>query len=59
MIPNAEENPVLTVDEVARLLGISRNSAYDAVANGEIPAIRIGKRIVIPTAGVLKMLMLI
>jgi excisionase family DNA binding protein len=38
----------LSVPEAARLLGIGRNSAYDAVARGEIPSIRIGKRILVP-----------
>ena len=37
-----------TVEEVAELLGLSRGSAYLAVATGEIPSIRIGKRILIP-----------
>ena len=38
---------VLTVDETAEALGISRNSAYKAVAEGQIPSIRIGKRILV------------
>ena len=38
----------LTVEEAAVLLGISRNSAYEAVRRGEIPSVRIGGRIVIP-----------
>lgn len=39
-----------TVDEAAALFGIGRNSAYEAVRRGEIPSIRIGKRIVVPKA---------
>jgi excisionase family DNA binding protein len=39
---------VLTVDEVAYLLNISRGLAYELVARGELPAIRLGRRIVIP-----------
>lgn len=46
----------LTVDEAAYELGISRNVAYAAVRNGEIPSIRIGKRIIIPRAAFEKML---
>jgi excisionase family DNA binding protein len=38
----------LTVDEVAYLLNISRGLAYELVARGELPAIRLGRRIVIP-----------
>jgi excisionase family DNA binding protein len=37
-----------TVEEVGRLLGISRNSAYEAARRGEIPTIRIGRRILVP-----------
>jgi len=37
----------LTVPEAARLLGISRALAYDAVRRGELPSIRVGRRIVI------------
>jgi excisionase family DNA binding protein len=40
----------MSVDEIAFELGISRNAAYAAVRNGEIPSIRIGKRIIIPRA---------
>ncbi len=40
----------LTVDEVARLLKLSRNSCYEAIKRGDIPSLRIGKRILIPRA---------
>ena len=38
----------LTVEEAAKVLGISRTFAYEAVQRGEIPSIRIGKRILVP-----------
>lgn len=37
-----------TVDEAAALLGIGRNHAYAAIQRGEIPHIRVGRRILIP-----------
>ncbi len=40
----------LTVDETARCLGIGRNSAYEAIAKGEIPVVKIGKRLLVPKA---------
>ncbi len=40
----------LTVTEVAKLLGIGRSAAYNAARRGEIPSIRIGRRILIPSA---------
>jgi len=51
-----EEKPVLTVDETAKILSISRNSAYQGVLRGEIPHIRIGKRILIPRRALDRML---
>ncbi|MGE0230123.1 MAG: helix-turn-helix domain-containing protein [Dehalococcoidia bacterium] len=36
-----------TVPEAAQLLGISRATAYDCVRRGEIPALTLGRRIVI------------
>ncbi len=40
----------LTVDECAEVLGVSRGVCYTAVQEGRIPALRFGRRIVIPTA---------
>jgi excisionase family DNA binding protein len=42
------EPAAVSVPEAARLLGISRRSAYRAAATGEIPTVRIGGRIVVP-----------
>lgn len=44
------ERLVLTVEEAATLLGISRAFAYEAVNAGTIPSIRIGRRILVPKA---------
>jgi len=43
-----ESQDVITVERAAKRLGISRNSAYEAVRRGEIPSLRIGRRYVIP-----------
>ena len=42
------ERATLTVEETAVMLGISRNTAFRAVQKGEIPSVRIGRRILIP-----------
>jgi excisionase family DNA binding protein len=42
------ERQTLTVEEAARLLGVSRSTAYLAVRRGELPVIRIGRRCVVP-----------
>ena len=45
-----EDRFVITVEEAAQLLGISRSFAYEAVQRGEIPLMRIGRRILVPKA---------
>lgn len=42
------ERRVWTVSEAALVLGISRAHAYELVARGELPHLRLGRRIVIP-----------
>jgi excisionase family DNA binding protein len=37
---------VLSVSEAAGLLGISRGLAYQLVARGELPSLRLGRRVV-------------
>jgi excisionase family DNA binding protein len=46
----------LTVEETAEMLGISRALAYEAVRRGEIPHIRIGRRILVPTIAIARVL---
>jgi excisionase family DNA binding protein len=42
----------LNVPEAAKMLGIGRSAAYAAAASGELPTIRIGKRILVPLAAI-------
>ena len=50
------ERQTLTVAEAARLLGIGRNTAYEAIRRRQIPSVRIGKRILVPLAALERML---
>lgn len=50
------ERITLTVDEAAVKLGISRPVAYRAVKRGEIPTIKIGRRILVPISALEKLL---
>jgi excisionase family DNA binding protein len=43
-----EDRLTLSVEEAARLLGIGRNLCYDRVKTGEIPVIKIGRRLLVP-----------
>ena len=45
-----------SVPTAARLLGIGRATAYKAVANGLLPSIRLGRRVVVPTAALKRLL---
>jgi excisionase family DNA binding protein len=38
----------LSVEQAAGVLGISRALAYELVARGELPSLRLGRRIVVP-----------
>jgi excisionase family DNA binding protein len=46
----------LTVEQAARILRIGRNQAYEAVACGGLPAIRFGRRWIVPTVRLLRLL---
>lgn len=50
------ETAVLSVRECAKMLKISRGSAYQGVLTGEIPHIKIGRRILIPRVAIQKLL---
>ncbi len=47
---------VLTVEEAAVLLRVSRGLAFAAVRTGAIPHVRIGRRILIPHRALLELL---
>jgi len=51
-----QEPLTLTVREAAKLLGISRNTAYEAIARGEIPSVRLGKRLIVPRHQLMQLL---
>jgi len=46
------ERKTYSVDEAAQILGISRSLAYECIKTGEIPSVRFGSRIVIPTCAI-------
>jgi excisionase family DNA binding protein len=45
-----------TVEEAGQCLGISRKLAYEAAGRGEIPVLRLGRRLVVPVPKLLAML---
>jgi len=54
--PESPKRLTVTVPEAAKLLGVGRNGAYEAIRRGEIPSIKIGKRILVPVAARERML---
>jgi excisionase family DNA binding protein len=46
----------LSVAELQEFLGISRSLAYGLVAEGEVPSVRLGRRLLIPKEGLLRTL---
>lgn len=42
------ERSTMTVEEAAVVLGISRTTAYECVRRGELRAVRLGRRLVVP-----------
>lgn len=58
VLPTAQEQPTLTVDEARQFYGLSRGAMFAAVKRGEIPSFRVGRRILLPTAAVRQQLRL-
>jgi excisionase family DNA binding protein len=50
------EGRVITLNEVAAILRIARGSAYEAAKRKEIPTIRIGRRLLVPSAALERLL---
>lgn len=51
-----DEQLTISVPEAGRMLGIGRNQAYKAARNGDIPAIRVGRRLLVPKEALERML---
>ena len=50
------ETQTLTVVAAAKLLGISRGTAYRAAHRGELPVLKFGKRMMVPREALEQML---
>lgn len=50
------ERQTITIEELAAILGIHRNTAYRAAKRGEIPTIRVGGRLLVPKAVLIRIL---
>lgn len=50
--PTEQAPLTITVERAGQLLGISRGLAYDLVRRGELPAVRLGRRVVVPASAI-------
>jgi excisionase family DNA binding protein len=50
------ERKTRTVEEAAEILGIGRSAAYAAAARGELPVLRVGRRVLVPLAALERLL---
>jgi excisionase family DNA binding protein len=53
---STDDRKTYDIVEAGKLLGISRNQAYEVAHRGEIPTIKIGKRLLVPRAALNRML---
>lgn len=53
--PELQGRLTITVPEAGQLLGIGRDSAYAAAEHGDIPTLRLGRRLVVPVPKLLEL----
>jgi excisionase family DNA binding protein len=46
-----------TVEEVAELFGVARGTAYEAIHQGVVPSVRVGRRVVVVVPGLVALLL--
>jgi excisionase family DNA binding protein len=52
----ADLPPLLSVEHACELLGVSRSAGYRAATTGDLPTLRWGRRLYVPTARLLELL---
>lgn len=55
-LSHLKDRATISVSDAAALLGISRNSAYEAARTGQLPTLRLGRRLLVPVPALLRML---
>jgi len=56
-IPQPQDRPTLQLwPQVGKILGLGRAATYEAARRGDIPTIRFGRRLVVPTAALRRLL---
>jgi excisionase family DNA binding protein len=55
-VSTGDQRLTITVDEAAKLLGVGRSMAYEAARRGELPIVRMGRRVLVSRAGLLRLI---
>ena len=55
-VDDLRRRPTITVQEYAAFIGVSKDTAYEAAARGELRVLHLGRRVLVPTAPVLEAL---
>lgn len=50
------DRKTLSIPEAGKALGVGRSAAYEAARTGQLPTIKIGKRILVPIAALERLL---
>src|SRR5262245_57364164 len=53
LTPGLDGRVVITIPEAARLLGVGKNTLYEAARRGEIPVLALGRRRLVPVAALM------
>ena len=55
-IPDPHKRPTISVPEAGKFFDLKRAASYEAAKRGEIPTIRVGRALKVPTAELLRLL---
>lgn len=55
-LDDVRSRPTITAHEAAQLLNLTRDAFYKHVREGRIPHVRFGRKVVVPTQPLLRML---
>lgn len=48
-LPDPTTEPTISVGRAAKVLGVGKDAVYAAAERGDLPSIKVGRRVVLPT----------
>ncbi len=49
---NASRPILVSVQEASRLISMTRSATWDLVRSGDLPSVRVGRRVLVPVRGI-------